>query len=250
MGKRPKERVTLPAVVEESWALGVQEASAVAPLADGSLLVVDDEQGVFHCRRGETPVVLAATAGLADLEGLCLDPAGERAWVLAERDGSVWRYQVEGGDFAAGERLGKLPRLSKTKNQGWEGLALAPAGLFGETAKLLAAHQRKPRVVGVFDPDDLHEEALLPIPKDAKKLLGDLNDLAVDPRNGHLFVLSGKAGLLAELRHDDGSLVTHRMLSVAASKRDVPEGLAFDRGGRLWLVTDGEGWLRRIAVDA
>mgnify|MGYP001175529864 CR=1 FL=1 len=99
MGKRPKERVTLPAVVEESWALGVQEASAVAPLADGSLLVVDDEQGVFHCRRGETPVVLAAIAGLADLEGLCLDPAGERAWVLAERDGSVWRYQVEGGDF-------------------------------------------------------------------------------------------------------------------------------------------------------
>ena len=29
---------------------------------------------------------------------------------------------------------------------------------------------------------------------------------------------------------------------------DVPEGVTYDSEGRLWLVTDGEGWLRELSL--
>lgn len=229
--------------------LGVQEASGVAVLGDGVFLVVDDEKGVFRCDDdGATP--LEAAKGLKDLEGICVSSDGAWVYILAERDGSVWRCAVDGQQLGAATRLGALPRLNKEKNQGWEGISYLAEGFFGASAELVAVHQTGPRRVGFFAVDTLEPRALLRLPKRARDCLGDLNDVTVLPGSRHIVVVSGKKGVLAELACVDGKLRLRRQYALAHSKHDVPEGLAAAGERRLWVVTDGEGMLRSVQLDA
>jgi uncharacterized protein YjiK len=242
MGKRAIKGLR----VLQQHPLGVQEASGVAVLDEDTFLVVDDEAGIFRCVLGDDPVQLDVGRALSDLEGICLSPDGAFAFVLAERDGSVWRFHLKDGELGDGDRLGKLPKLNDEKNQGWEGIAFAAAGTFSESAELVAVHQVGPRRVGFFDPETLEPRQLLRLPKRARKRLGDLNDLAIDPRSSNLLVLSGKAGRIAELRVNGDELELLQTAAVDTAKSDVPEGLTFDANGGLWLVTDGEGMLRQL----
>ena len=230
-------------------AIGVQEASAVAVLAEGVFLVVDDEKGAFRCDdEGATP--LETARGLADLEGICLSSDGARAYILAERDGSIWRAAVGGEQLAPAERLGALPRLNKHKNQGWEGITYLDEGFFDPTPELVAVHQTNPRRVGFFTADTLEPRALLRLPKRARKCLGDLNDVTVLPGSRHIVVVSGKKGMLGELACVEGQLQLVREYPLSSSKHDVPEGDAAAGDRRLWVVTDGEGLLRSVQLDA
>lgn len=246
MGKSKKRKLPRARVASEH-ALGIQEASAVARLSTGGFLVVDDEKGVFRYDRasGEAEL-LDAARGLADLEGICLDGEGVTAWVLAERDGSVWRHPVRDDDLGPGERVGSLPSLNKRKNHGWEGIAYAQAGTLAPEPTLVAVHQTKPRCIGLFDPETLRERQLLSLPKEAKKVLGELNDVTVSA-DGSLVVVSGKAGVVAELKIARDALELCRAVRIDRDDDDVPEGITFDGEGHLWLVTDGGGWLRQIA---
>jgi uncharacterized protein YjiK len=228
----------------------VQEASAVAVIAEGSFLVVDDEAGIFRCAPEGDPVALDVGTALSDLEGICVNADGDVAFVLAERDGSVWRFELSDGDLDNGERLGKLPKLGKKKNQGWEGIFFAKAGTYSDRDELVAVHQVGPRRVGFFDAQTLRPRQMLRLPKQARKRLGDLNDVAIEPATSHIFVVSGKAGRIAELRVDDDTLELVQTYPVATAKDDVPEGITFDSDGRLWLVTDGEGMLRELKLHA
>ncbi len=229
--------------------LGVQEASGVAHLGGDQFLVIDDEHGVFRCSPDSDPVPLDAARGFADLEGICVDEGGRHAYVLAERDGSVWRFGLADGDLTEGKRLGKLPRLNKKKNQGWEGIAFARAGTLSERAELVAVHQVGPRRVGFFDAETLHERATLALPKDARRALGDLNDVTLHPTHPHLFVVSGKAGRLAELAVRGDALELVRLYPLETAQYDVPEGVTFGTDGRLFVVTDGEGMLRELELN-
>jgi uncharacterized protein YjiK len=234
----------------EERPIGVQEASAVAYIDGNRFLVVDDEHGIFRCVPDEDPVPLEAGKGFADLEGICLDTDRRHAYVLAERDGSVWRFAHRDGELSSGERLGKLPRLNKKKNRGWEGIYFAPAGTFSDADELVGVHQDKPRRVGFFDAATLAERSCLRLPKPARKALGDLNDVAIHPKSHHLFVVSGKEGRLGELRITDGELELVRVYPLDTEKDDVPEGITFDSDGRMFIVTDGEGMLREMRLNA
>ncbi|HHH27001.1 MAG TPA: hypothetical protein ENK57_01450 [Polyangiaceae bacterium] len=249
MGKKRKKTKLPRARVSVEHALGVQEASAVARLPSGRFLVVDDEKGVFRCSLGTgesaDAELLEAARGLSDLEGICLDGEGTTAWLLAERDGAVWKHAVEDDDLRPGRRVGTLPNLNKRKNHGWEGVGFAPAGSVAPAATLVAVHQTKPRCLGLFDVETLRPQRLLHLPKDAKKTLGELNDVTVS-RDGFLVVVSGKAGVVAELKVADDALEIGRVARIEHDD-DVPEGITFDAEGRLWIVTDGRGWLREIA---
>jgi len=235
--------------VRQSRALGVQEASGVARLPDGSFLVVDDEQGVFRAWVDRPSERLAAGNGLADLEGVCVTPDGSMAWLLSERDGAVWRFGLDDGQPDRGTRLGRLPRESSKKNRGWEGLAFAPAGTLADEDLLVAAHQRGPRLVGLFEPESLAPRAMLSLPRAVKKRIRDLNDVTVHPTTGRIVIVSGKKGMLAELVLAGDQLEPSRLFRVEHAKDDVPEGVTYDAEGRLWLVTDGEGWLRELDLD-
>ena len=245
MGK--KKRRNKPCQVVLEHATGVEEASGVAPLNDGSFLIVDDERGVFVFEPGEKAEPAdGAGRDWADLEGVCASE--DAAWILAERDGGVWRFARDGKLLRDGERIGALPKIGQRKNGGWEGLDYVAPGGLADGARLLAVHQEKPRQVVVVDPHSLAIERSARIPKDARKALGDLNDIAFDTKTKEVLVLSGKSGRLARLRWHDDELVLVAVHRVDTSKKDVPEGLAFDAEGRLWLVTDGEGWLRQIRL--
>jgi uncharacterized protein YjiK len=228
--------------------LGVDEASAVAALADDTFLVVSDELGLCLCRPGHAPVYLKTTERLEDPEGMCLHAGGSAVFVLSEHSGSVWRFPFATGKLSAGEHLGRLPRIGDVKNRGWEGIDHVAAGVFGEADTLVAVHQTKPRRIGLFDPLTLAPRVLLKLPKQAKRVLEDLNDVTVDPVTHHLLVLSGKAGWIAALRLIDGDLDLVCTYPVETAKGDVPEGITFDRSGRLWVVTDGKGLLRELRL--
>ena len=245
MGKKAKARR---AETVREHATGIEEASGVAPLPDGSFLVVDDEEGVFRLALQGEPESLAAGRGLADLEGVCVAHDGASAWVLAERDGGVWRFEMAQGKLRNGVRIGALPRLNDRKNAGWEGLAFAPAGTWADAPRLVAAHQRKPRSISIVEPDSLRVDRTFSLPKAAKKALDDLNDVAVHPESGEIVVLSGKAGRLARLERDGEELELRGLYSVEEHDDDVPEGLAYDSSGRLWIVWDGSGRLREIRL--
>jgi len=231
-----------------SRALGVQEASGLAPVGDGSFLVVDDEHGIFRCSPDGASVQLDAGKGLADLEGIVVTPDGRHAYVVSERDGSIWRFVVEGDGLGAGERLGQLPQLSKKRNQGWEGVAFAPAGTLSEQMTLVAAHQVKPRRIGLFDPETLELHMLLKLPKAARKTIGELNDIAIDA-DGRILLLSGKSGYIAEMYLGGESLSLARVYSIKTDSDDVPEGISIDAAGRVWICTDGKGMLRELKLE-
>ena len=233
----------------QQFRLGVAEASGVAPLPDGRFLIVDDEIGLHLCtREGDARPLAPSIRG--DLEGVCMAADGRTVYVLCERRGTVWQATLDDGQLRDVRTLGNLPDIGK-RNRGWEGICCATSHWHGGPA-LLAVHQRKPRVIGLFSLPHLIEVAQLSLPKGKKlrKALGDFNDVAVHPHSGHMFVLSGRKGQVAELTRRWGKLQVERLWRVDTSGRDVPEGLGFDAQGRLWLVTDGRGTLRQLQLPA
>lgn len=233
----------------ETQPLGVREASGLACLDDGSFLVVDDEDGIFHCTSGGTSVQLDPGRDLTDPEGIAITPDGLFVCVLSEDDGSVWRFRIEGNDLRDQERLGELGQLSKKKNGGWEGIAFAAPGTFAARAVLLAVHQVKPRRLGLFDAETLEQLALLRLPKDARGAIGELNDIAVDP-SGRILLLSGKSGCIAEMRLEAEALALVRVYRIETSRQDVPEGISIDAEARVWVCTDGKGMLRQLELES
>lgn len=227
--------------------LGVQEASGLASIGDGSFFVVDDEHGIFRCMPNGDPEQLNVGKGMADLEGITITPDGKHAYLLSECDGSVWRFGIDGGDLCDGERLGNLPRLSKEKNHGWEGIAFAAAGTFVERMEVVTAHQVNPRCIGLFDAETLEQRAVIRLPKEARKAIGELNDIAVYV-DGRILLLSGKNGRIAEMRLEDEDLSLVRVYRVETSKHNVPEGISIDAKGNVWICTDGKGMLRQLEL--
>lgn len=131
---------------------------------------------------------------------------------------------------------------------GWEGITIAPPGTLALRASLLAVHQVRPRRLGLFDLETLTQRHLWRLPRSARKALGDLNDVTIDARTGHVLVLSGKPGRVAELALKGPELVHLATWSLETDDADVPEGITFDDDGRLWVVTDGQGWLGEYAA--
>jgi uncharacterized protein YjiK len=226
---------------------GVPEASGLAALGGDAFFLVDDERGIFHYAGEGRAQRLDAGGELVDLEGVALAPDGRHLCVLSERDGSVWRFQIDGASLRDGSALGRLPALSKKKNLGWEGIAYAAPGIFGPGLQLAAVHQAKPRRIGVFDPDTLEQHASLRLPKNARTTLGELNDIAVGT-DGRILLLSGKRGCIANMRFAGGELSLAGIYRFETSKNDVPEGISIDAAGRVWVCTDGKGLLHEVEL--
>ena len=233
---------------------GVKGASGICHLPGGEVLVVDDDHGIAQMLKDSRARKLVKSA--KDVEGLCASPDGRHVWVVHEGTRRVERYDVDhsGGQLrltSAGDAK-KLPKLKgAVDNKGWEGLAFLPAtsGLGGSLA---CVHERSPRRIGLFALPDLDTGFMLKLPKDARELLPDLADIAVDDR-GHLFVLSDEGRCVVEFALmtsspaapgallAEPSLVTVSSFALPVKKDSKPEGLAFDAAGRLWVCLDTNG---------
>lgn len=227
--------------------LEVPQASGVASLGDGRFLVVDDDHGVYLADASGAAELVASRddhAELHDLEGICIGPDGD-AWVLSERTSAVYALPIQRAKgrvrLGAPRLVGEVEHVAKKKNKGWEGLALWP----GSSPRLLACHEDKPRRIGVFGAD-LRTIAMLSLPDALDEALADLSDLTVDPRSGHVLLLSDESHALAEVAvvlDDDGvpaELEVAGVTELDLGKKEKPEGICFDEAGVLWLVTDGK----------
>jgi uncharacterized protein YjiK len=129
-------------------------------------------------------------------------------------------------------------------------LSKAQAG--GRHDLLVCVHEGSPRRLGFYRLPDLdHGETVKP-PKAAKALLPDLADCAIEPKTGHIFVVSDQSRTIVELavkqtsRAASQGLVDGIELEVISaidlplSANKKPEALHFDERGRLWVGLDSE----------
>jgi uncharacterized protein YjiK len=194
-----------------------------------------------------------------DCEGICASDDGKHVWTVEEESRKVTRYDVKRGSDGSLELKNadvehKLPRLKDVKNKGWEGIAFLAKEVAGtKSDQLVAVHEGDPRRIGIYALPDLDSGVLFRLPKKAKELLPDLADVVVDPKTGHLLVISDEAHTVVELAiRKESSKVGNALLDrtelVVVSSFEVPvkrsaktEGICFDDKGRLWVTCDGNG---------
>jgi hypothetical protein len=229
--------------------------SGIVNLPSGQTLAINDDKGVYEVRPGEEPRLLFK---LKDGEGLAVDDKGKYVYALDEKNRSVHKLEVrtdEKGRLALRDTddTKKLPKLKGESNTGWEGICFLPKELAGGKKDcLVCVHEGSPRRIGIYELPDLDNGVTLKLPKSAKGLLPDLADIAVDPKTGHLFVVSDQSRTVVELaivRESKAAtqgllesvelkVVSSIDLPISANKK--PEGLHFDEKGRLWVALDYE----------
>lgn len=253
-------RAASPVKVLERVALDAKEPSGVAVLPDGSLLVVDDEKGLFLHRTGEGGVRVDVTNGsrLDGPEGIAVSPDGRTAWVVSEDDRTVHAIGLSRDGSRAKEprKIGKLPVLGgrERENKGWEGIAFLPAALDPDGRdRLVAVHEGRPRRIGLFDAEDLGNAVLLDLPEEIEEGLEDLSDVAIDPLTGNLLLLSDRSAAIGEVslrgRRASMELRVERLSALPFAAGKHPEGLAFAADGTLWIITEGDRTATRIRYE-
>jgi len=253
--------------VMSSRKVGIAEASGLAHLDDETVLVADDERGIYICDADGNEEKLLSSKdhkSLRGLEGICMSSDGRKAYVVSEGEREVHEIAIErdGEKYRAHppHRLGRLPKLGDVENKGWEGLDVLPGHLSQDGQdRLVAVHEGNPRKIGLFPLPDLEPMELVSLPPPFDDSLHDLSDIAVHPKTGHLFLLSDESSAIAEVaierNHTAGpgallSSVQLRPLGQFELPPDndaKPEGLSF-RGDELWVIGDGDHRLLTLSV--
>ncbi len=239
--------------------LDVEEASGVAPLKDGRLLVIDDCRGVFFVRaNGKAKALLSAkdddhphyAPELADLEGITVDADEKNAFVVSEGSRTIFRIPLSGrgNDIEPGApiALGSLPPLNDGSVNGWEGVAILPGRFTDGEDRLVAIHEADPPQIAIFDiPADGSDGTLEPVqsfkvPRQARDHLVDISDVAIHPETGNVFCLSDRQRTIVEFelkKHTQpqrGGLIENLTVELVGvtdipdSKGTKPEGIGFD----------------------
>lgn len=246
-------RLSLELLDEES--LGVESASAIAPLGKGVFLIVDDDRGIFLVGDGDPKLLRGRddAKALGDLESLCVSDDGETVYAVSEEKGRVFSFSVERGgskvSLSAPTLLGVLPRPGDGKNKGWEGASYLPASRPSKRpACLVLAHERKPMAVGVFSLPDLEPVVLVELSSDIEALLDDVADVAVCPTTQNLLLLSDQSQRIVEVRLVGEQLELVGSFDLELEEDEKPEGIAFEGPERVVIVTDASARLLRYSI--
>jgi hypothetical protein len=87
------------------------------------------------------------------------------------------------------------------------------------------------------------------VPAAIDAALGDLSDVAVDPVNGRIWLLSDKTETIAVASMSMGSLVDVEVVALMdIADGEKPEALTFASDGELLIGTDASAKLYRYAV--
>ena len=254
----PKKKATrgglpvLPLRLLDATSLGVESASAVAPLGGSLTLVVHDDEGIYLIGEGEPRLLRGRedAKGLGDLEGVCVSDDGRTAYAVSEKKGQVFSFEVRRGragvSLSEPTLLGLVERPGEVKNKGWEGVSFLRRD---GAAHLVLTHEREPMAVGVFALPDLRPVALVALDGAFEALIEDVADVAVCPSTGHLFLLSDQSERVVEARLlPEGALEPVAAFDLALDG-EKPEGIAFESPERLVIVTDASARLLRYALD-
>jgi uncharacterized protein YjiK len=257
-GIMPRKKATpggvaaLPLRLLDDTSLGLEGASAVAPLGGSLALVVDDDEGIYLIGAGEPRLLRGRkdAKGLGDLESVCVSDDGGAAYAVSEKKGQVFSFEVirgrAGVSLSEATLLGVVERPGDVKNKGWEGASFLRVD---GAPHLVLTHERDPMAVGLFALPDLRPVALVTLDGPFEALLEDVADVAVCPSTGHLFLLSDQSERVVEARLlPDGALEPVAAFDLALDG-EKPEGIAFESPDRLVIVTDASGRLLRYALD-
>lgn len=176
--------------------------------------------------------------GFSNPEGVAVLENGNVA-VIDERRRSLSIFQLDpltlelnaadSSDFDLG--------FADSGNKGFEGIAWDALN-----RRLLLGKERQPIALFSLDSDGNHGlgEALQPLPGYALNLR-NLSALSIDPRTGHLLVLSAQSNLLLEL-DERGQPVSFISLlgGLSGLERGIPraEGVAMDEAGDIYMVSE------------
>jgi uncharacterized protein YjiK len=248
---------TLPLEALSQASLGVPSASAVAPLGGGLYLIVNDDEGLFLAG-GPRPIRLRDVEeheALGDLESVCVSDDGAHAYAVSEESGEVFSFEVQrtpgSARLAPGVRLGEIERPGDKKNKGWEGVAFLPAGFAeGWPSALVVAHEGKPMALGFYALPDLRELHFVDLDDTLDGLLGDVADVTLCPRTGHLFLLSDQSHRIVEARISPSEVELLASFDLTLDDDEKPEGIAFETEDVLVVVTDHSSQMLRFRLGA
>jgi uncharacterized protein YjiK len=240
----------------------VKEASDVVALPGGAFAIVGDRSDrltVIDARgRVRTIELPGLENGKSQLEGVAYDPNRKHLFVSREESREILRYEWD-------PSKDKAPKLEKTfpapsspdepRNKGIEGLAylegaLSPTG----RPQLVLANEGNPRRLFLADDGGGGKPMKVKLEREVYAVCRDFSAVAVDPKTGHLFISSDESSMVAQVklvRDRDGvrgQLVQSFPLRTAKDKPlERVEGLTFDAKGDLFVLTENDGDLRRLA---
>jgi uncharacterized protein YjiK len=251
VGRASKKRTRAPKklVVVSVRETDVEELSAVTVAPGGRIFVADDEHGVGALTaRG---VQFPKAGAINGVEGIAAGDGG--LYVVSENECRIYRIALRrDGGLGRATDLGKLPRVGRKKNKGWEGLAWLPAALNPEGRdRLVLVNEAKPCCVVLVAPGDFEDHVILELPRDLQDALEDLSDVAVEPVSGDLYLLSDDSSAIgvAALRASDAGLSLASRGVLPLPFRDAQsEGIAFDDEGRMLVASERGGTLHLLEL--
>jgi hypothetical protein len=269
--------------VGRAYSIDVPEPSGLAFISPalGFVTIGDDSRAIFRLAlpahpAGEVSVERIEFGDhsrlLRGLEGIAYDADSHSLLVVSEDSRVVSELSLEPGhaklELAEPIKRQTLDAIGREKGSGWEGITVLPARLTPDRrARLLLVNEKAPREIAVLDRRTFELELFLPLPKAIEPGVGDLSDLTVDERTGHLFLLSDEGQLVletlfegragqpdAQAKHPAPGVIRWSLFEVGRTPlpdsttkhRLQPEGLAFDQQGDLWVVSEGDRSLRRL----
>ncbi|MFZ6045882.1 SdiA-regulated domain-containing protein [Pseudomonas sp. CR3202] len=170
--------------------------------------------------------------GVAVLEGGHVAVTDERRRTL-----SIFELDPQTRELTAGSTPEFDLGFPDSGNKGFEGIAWDPA-----KGRLILGKERSP--VALFslgsDGNDALDEVLRPLPSYGLGMR-NLSALSVDPRTGHLLVLSAQSNLLLEL-DEQGEPVSFISLlgGMNGLESRIPraEGVAMDESGDIYVISE------------
>jgi len=238
----------------------MKEASDVVALPGGGFVVVGDTSDrvtvLDAAGRRKAVKLPGLPKGNSELEGVAYDPLRHRLFVVREEKSQLLRYKWNPAKREA-------PRLEKTfaversgpRNKGIEGIVYLPAQLSPTgQPQLLLAKEGKPRELWLHDDGGRQTGRQVALEKDVYAACRDFSAVAVDPKTGDLFISSDESAACAQVRLARRRGTVAGRLLRAFPLRDEKgkalsrvEGLTFDEHGDLFVLTENDGKLRRLA---
>ncbi|MDH4197447.1 MAG: esterase-like activity of phytase family protein [Candidatus Aminicenantes bacterium] len=226
---------------------GIPEPSGICyHEARGTLFVVSDEGWVYEITKKGQPLASARVPG--DLEGITVDPATGRLYIVIEGDDVILEFDPDRREvmrrFPVNRAFdGKAEFLEKQRNaydNGLEALAFVPDPSHPEGGTFYAGNQWDPScVVELLVPlrsaaGDAEARILRVLPFQ----MDDPAAIRYDPQTRLLDIVNDADNILAEVTLDG------RLVRAYAFLGDNQEGLAKDDEGYLYIAQDTGGILK------
>ena len=242
---------------------GVKEASDVVALPGGRFLIVGDTSGNIGVVDPNGQTIKISLPGLpkkkpSEMEGVAYDPVRHNLMVSREESREIYRYDWN-PDKSKGPELKKkidVKHLGGDKNKGIEGLAYLPGDLSPwRVPVLLGVKEGQPRQLMMFDAGGSKSYTTLKLDPRIRDLCKDFSAIAVDPKTGHIYISSDASAVVAEVElKGSGQNVTATLLRDPFAIEDEHkkplrriEGLTFNEQGDLFVLTENDGELLRLA---